>query len=351
MFIVKNNKSSFYQIVYKVNGKKTSKSTGTTNRAQAEKIFEEFSKGIFSDKNSLSNSFPEKIELPIEVDQHSLSSFKKEYIEYLQPMKSKRYIITIESSFNQFISFCGDISLKQINRQILDRFISTTFTRTQRGAHQYYRTLKAAFNKALEWNYIEANIFTKVKFPRLTKVYPVFLTEDDLLIILTNTPYQYLKDIFTVAFYTGMRLGELINMKWNWIDFFKNQITVKCSDEFITKSKKERIVPMSEKVKSVLTIRYQNSKHQLSDVAFYRQEGRMLHQETISKQFKDAVRKSNLNDKIHFHSLRHSFASLLVQRGVSLYVVKELLGHEDLATTQIYSHLQQQNLRDAVNLL
>ncbi|MBA4320787.1 MAG: hypothetical protein C0412_20545 [Flavobacterium sp.] len=48
---------------------------------------------------------------------------------------------------------------------------------------------------------------------------------------------------------------------------------------------------------------------------------------------------------------RHSFASLLAQKGVSLYVIKELLGHEDLATTQIYSHLQKQNLRDAVNLL
>lgn len=344
MFIVKNNKSSFYQIVYKVNGKKTSRSTNTRDRADAEKIFEEFQK-------SFVDPTQEKIITPTVEDHLSLAAFKKEYLEFLQPMKSKRYITSIELSFNQLISYCGDISLKQITTQILDCFISTTFARTQRGAHQYYRTLKAAFNKAIEWNYIETNLFTKVKFPRLTKVYPAFITEDDLLIILTNTPYQYLKDIFTVAFYTGMRLGELINMKWKWIDFFKNQITVKCSDEFITKSKKERIVPMSEKVKSVLTIRYQNSEHQFNEVVFYRQEGRMLHQETISKQFKDAVRKSDLNDKIHFHSLRHSFASLLVQRGVSLYVVKELLGHEDLATTQIYSHLQQQNLRDAVNLL
>jgi integrase/recombinase XerD len=344
MFIVKIKRSSFYQIVYEVNGKKTSKSTGTANKVEAQKILEEF-------KKSFDSSTQEKIEFPISKHILSLLDFKKEYVEYLKSIKSKRYITSIELSFNQFISFCGDISLNQITTQILDRFISSTFARTQRGAHQYYRTLKAAFNKAVEWNYIETNPFTKVKFPRLTKVYPVFITEDELLIILANTPYSYLKDIFTVAFYTGMRLGELINMKWNWIDFFKNQITVKCSDEFVTKSRKERIIPMSEKVKAVLTTRYQNSKHQLSEVVFCRQEGRMLHQETISKQFKDAARKSNLNDKIHFHSLRHSFASLLVQRGVSLYVVKELLGHEDLATTQIYSHLQQQNLRDAVNLI
>jgi integrase/recombinase XerD len=71
----------------------------------------------------------------------------------------------------------------------------------------------------------------------------------------------------------------------------------------------------------------------------------------MNKQFRKILSKSNLSDKIYFHTLRHSFASQLVQKGVSLYVVKELLGHEDLSTTQIYAHLQQQNLRDAVNLL
>lgn len=309
MFIVKIKRSSFYQIVYKVNGKKTSKSTGTTNKAEAQKILEEF-------KRSFNNSTQGKIELPIPEHAHSILDFKNEYLEYLKPIKSKRYIISIELSFNQFISFCGSVILNQITTQMLDKFISTTFTRTQRGAHHYYRTLKAAFNKAVEWNYIESNPFTKVKFPKLSKSFPAFISEDELLIILTNTPYQYLKDIFTVGFYTGLRLGELINMKWNWIDFFQNHITVKCSNEFLTKNKKERIVPIGEKVKAVLTNRYQISKHQPNEVVFYRQEGRKLHQETISKQFKDAVRKSNLNERIHFHSLRHSFASLLVQRGV-----------------------------------
>ncbi len=71
----------------------------------------------------------------------------------------------------------------------------------------------------------------------------------------------------------------------------------------------------------------------------------------VSKKFKKVVRAVGLYDEIHFHSLRHSFASMLVQLGVSLYVIKELLGHEDLSTAQIYSHLQRQNLMDAFNLL
>ena len=140
-------------------------------------------------------------------------------------------------------------------------------------------------------------------------------------------------------------------MRWDWIDFSQNQITVKCTELFLTKNKKERIVPMSTKVQSILSKRSKLNFHNADDIVFYKTKGKMFYSEFVSKQFKRIVRKANLSEKIHFHTLRHSFASMLVQRGVSLYVVKELLGHEDIATTQIYSHLQKQNLRDAVNLL
>lgn len=301
---------------------------------------------------SPSNSQPQTV-LQIIDDKNkvTLSKFKEEYLSYCGPIKSSKYLISINLSFKQFISVVGDHYLDEITSLNVDQFITTTFERTQRGAHHYYRTLKAAFNKAIEWNYISVNPFIKVKFPKLSKSFPAFISEDEILIIIANTPYQHLKDIFTVAFYTGLRLGELINMRWSWVNFFQNQITVKCSEEFLTKSKKERIVPMCEKVRTVLTNRFNSSFHHPNEVVFYRITGRKLDPQTISKQFKDAIKKSNLNEKIHYHSLRHSFASALAQKGVSLLIIKELLGHEDLATTQIYSHLQKENLFEAVNLL
>jgi site-specific recombinase XerD len=337
MFISKSKKSPFYQLTYEVNGKRTTISTKTKNPQEAYSFLENFQK--------------EKEQPKKQINCFLLSNFKDEYIEFVRPVKSKKYLVSISSSFKQLISFCGDIPLNEIDIRILDKFITTTFSRTQRGAHHYYRTLKASFNKAVEWNYISVNPFTKIKFPKLSKSFPVFITEDELLIILANTQYQHLKDIITVAFYSGLRLGELVNMKWNWLDFFQNQITVKCTDEFQTKNKKERIVPLNEKVRSVLFNRFNSSLHNPDEFVFYHWKEKKLYQESISKQFKNIVRKSNLSEKIHFHTLRHSFASLLAQKSVSLYIIKELLGHEDLATTQIYSHLQKQNLVEAINIL
>ena len=344
MYVAKIKRLRFFQIIYFVDGKRKTLSTKTSDRNAAQKVLENFRASFTQPVQEITNNNPNEIS-------PSLSKFRDEYLEFIRSSKSKKYFESISYSFKQLISFCGDIPLNKIETKMIDKFICSTFNRTPRGAHHYYRTLKAALNKATSWDYISVNPFTKIKFPKLSKSFPAFLSEDKLLIILTNTPYQYLKDIFTVGFYTGLRLGELINMKWNWIDFFQNHITVKCSDDFITKSKKERNVPMSEKVQAILVNRFNLAVHQPDEVVFYRIERRKLHQETISKQFKRAVRKSNLNENIHFHSLRHSFASLLAQKGVSLYIIKELLGHEDLATTQIYSHLQQQNLKDAVNLL
>ena len=114
-----------------------------------------------------------------------------------------------------------------------------------------------------------------------------------------------------------MRLNEILNMKWNWLDFTQNIITVKNSDDFKTKSKRERIIPIHQKVKSIFTQLFPLRQPTKKQSSILSQKKLKLNGEFISKQFKKAVRAAELNDNIHFHTLRHSFASNLVQRGVN----------------------------------
>lgn len=257
----------------------------------------------------------------------------------------------VNPSFSQLQNFLTDMPLETISPKSLDQFISTIYAKSKFAASLYHRTLKAAFNKALIWNYIQENPFNKIKSPKVTKSFPIYLTEVELILILNKTEDQLLKNIFTTAFFTGMRLNEILNMKWDWIDLSQNIITVKNSDDFKTKSKRERIIPIHQEVKSILQGYLSLGIQHKNDLVFYRKKNIKLNGEFISKQFKAAVRAAEINNDIHFHSLRHSFASNLVQRGVNLYVVKELLGHENIKTTQIYSHLTQNSLSNAVCLL
>lgn len=346
MFLVKNSKSPNYQVVYFIDGKRTTVSTRTSNKEIAEHFLSSFQKKII---------IPTKAQPTQRIEQQKvilLSQFKDEYIQHIKPTISAAYLRSIKLSFSQFEKALGDIQLTEIDMRKIDNFITSTFARTKRGAHLYYRTLKAAFTKAVAWGYIEENIFKKIKFPRVPKKHPVFITFEELKVIISLTQEQVLKDLFTTAFYTGMRQGEIVNMQWNWIDFNNEVIQTKCSDEFQTKSKKERIIPINDNLKSVLlSIKYRTKYNSSTNYVFTNSKGIKLTQDYVTKKFKKASRKSGLNDEIHFHTLRHSFASNLVQKGVSLYVVKELLGHENISTTQIYSHLQSENLREAVGLL
>lgn len=339
MYLVKNNKSPYYQVVLFTNGKRTTISTKTGN---------------FREANRFTNNLKtESIKEPT-AKAHSIiiSKFRDEYLSYLKSAKSKNYIRTVQYSFKMLLESTGEIPLNRLDLRALDKFITVTFLRTPSSASLYYRTLKAAFSKAVLWNYIPDNPLKKIKSPKVAKVFPAFISEGELRSILEKTKEEYLRDLFNTGFYTGMRQGEIVNMKWSWIDLKENQITVHCSDSFTTKNKKERIIPVSQKLKSIFVNRFPKVfSISNDDYVFPRIPGIRLNEDFVSKKFKKAVRVAKLDDKIHFHTLRHSFASLLAQKGVSLYIIKELLGHEDLATTQIYSHLQQQNLRDAVNLL
>ncbi len=339
MFLSLTKKSPYYQLTYERDGLRTTISTRSKNRIEAE--------------NFLASFNPDEIEIKEQkliIKAIRLENFKEEYLKYINSTKSKKYIRSVLLSFSQLISFTGNLPLIRIDNRTLDKFVTFTYSRSKYATALYYRTLKAAFSKAVDWNYLENNPLKKVKLPKLPKNHPAFISYIEFQQILDNTNSLLLKDFFTIAYFSGLRLSELTNLKWAAIDLNTRIIKVQNSETFTTKNKKERIIPTNDRVHKIL-INCFPKIFSHNQYLFAKNSNEKLNEDYISKQFKKSVRKAGLPEAFHFHSCRHSFASNLVQKNVSLYVVKELLGHEDLKTTQIYSHLQNENLFQAVNLL
>jgi site-specific recombinase XerD len=316
-------------------------STGARTRPDALNYLATFKQNQLEQRNKIN-----------QVRKKKLSSFKDEYVIFMKSTHSKKYITSIKLAFKKLEEFVGgETFIEKISTKDTQLFASDTYYRTKYSAFLYLRTLKAAFSRAVEWEYLAENPFKKIRLPKLPKNFPIFINEVDLNQILEKCDNNTFKDIFITAFYTGMRLGEILNLKWGSIDLITNTILVSNDGIFTTKSKKERMIPINEKLISMLKSRLPNPNTVFSNYVFKNPKGFKLNESWVSNNFKRAVRKANLDDRIHFHTLRHSFASNLVQKGVSLYVVKELLGHEDITTTQIYSHLSKNNLIEAVNLL
>ena len=336
MYLIRRKNGTYYvQFIDPNTNLKRRISTGTKSKSEAFKFLRNFDPG-----------------LPNEKDVLRISRFRDEYLRYVNNNKSKKYIKSIGLSFRQLLRYCKDIPLQDLNAKSLDQFISQRVSNSPAAAVLYFRTLKAALSKAVVWGYIDENPFKKIKPPKLKKSLPVFISKSEFEMVLNHTKATMLKELYTTAFYSGMRLGEIVNLVWDCVDFKRKIIIVKNINGFVTKSKKERIIPMNSKLETLMIEKFSSvNKANSNDYIFYRIKGIKLNEGFVSKKFKRAVRAAGLNNNIHFHTLRHSFASRLAQKGVSLFVIKELLGHEDIKTTQVYSHLKTENLTEAINLL
>lgn len=280
-----------------------------------------------------------------------LNQFEKEYLENFGCNFSSAYIKSIKLSFRQLRNYTGNVDIFSITRQTAQKFISSIFSRAKRASSLYHRTLKAAFNRAIEWEYIQENPFKYVKLPSTIKKIPLFIEEGELNQIIKKTQNTDLKDLFALAFYSGLRLGEILNMKWEHIDFQEKMLYVRNQKGFTLKGKRDRVVPINSKLENILKRRFKYILDTDERYIFEKCLGVKYNADFVSKKFKKSILATGLNSDIHFHTLRHSFASNLVQRGASLYVVKELMGHSDISTTQVYSHLNKESLITAIRLL
>ncbi len=209
-----------------------------------------------------------------------------------------------------------------------------------------FRTLKAAFNQAVKWEFMEENPFSKSSTVRVPEKPPVYFSREEFLKFLAEVQEPLLKDLFLFAVQTGLRKGEITSLQWSNIDLERKLVLVRNDFGFLTKTGKTRAVPMNESVFTMLS-RMKNGNSDCP-LVFHR-DGKQLTQSYLSHKFKKSVRAAKLNDSLKFHSLRHTFATWLVQNSVSLFEVQKLLGHSDIKVTQVYAHLMTEELHATVN--
>ena len=282
----------------------------------------------------------------------SLKDFKEEYCAYIENTHSKSYLADVKCTFDALITTTDNLPLSKLNTRLLEKFLLDTFNTSKYGAKHHYNNLRAAFNKAIFWGYLDENPLKKFRLPKIPTSFPAFINNDELDSIIKKTKNEDLKDFFLMGYHSGMRRDEIRLLKWSSINLKDRTIIVSNSETFTTKSKKERIIPINDTLLNMLVNRLPKILNLRGDeFVFQKCQGIPYHPDYVTKQFKKVVRDLGMNEKIHLHSLRHSTASNMAQANVSLYIIKEILGHQDISTSAQYSHLQKENLSTAIKVL
>jgi len=197
---------------------------------------------------------------------------------------------------------------------------------------------KAMFSLAKKWKYANENPVKEVRFLQETQYIMKILSEKEIRRLI-NASKGYLKAIILMALNTAMRKGEILNLRWNDVDFFKEYICIK-----ETKSNVIRKIPMN----SVVTATLKSIERKGDYVFSGRKPGE--HYTDIFYYFKATCKKVGIED-LRFHDLRHTAATLMVTKGIDLVTVSKILGHSDITMTMKYAHPTPENKRNAVNAL
>ncbi len=189
---------------------------------------------------------------------------------------------------------------------------------------------------------IKTNPFAQIHQPKLPKYLPEYLTEeeiDKILDINLNNSYDYRNIAMLETLYaTGMRVSELVNLEMVNLDLDNALVRI------MGKGSKERIIPLTDIAIKRLQIYIKDHRPQLlnnknSNYVFISRNQKNISRQAFFKIIKTICQSKGINKNISPHTIRHSFATHLLAHGADLRIIQELLGHEDISTTQIYTHL------------
>lgn len=206
------------------------------------------------------------------------------------------------------------------------------------------RTLRAAFFYAVRWEMLKANPFSHVPLCRIPERSPAFFTASDFQALISTIKERWLRSVIVLAACTGMRRGEIANLKWGDISTPERVVRIQSDSTFRTKAGKRRVIPLNN-----AAVRLLSELRQCEQTEYVvTLNGKKIRDVWITRRFKQYLRRLGFKEGYHFHSLRHTFASWLVQNSVPIYEVQQLMGHSSVRVTEIYSHLAPSQLHSTV---
>lgn len=271
------------------------------------------------------------------------------YLEYLK--YERRLSINTVDSYGENLKLLSDITKKDLislNSDDIRTFLINSNATPRTKAH-YLTVFNSFYNYLMFIEKITKNPCDGIKGPKIEKKLPKYLTDeeiDKLFNIQLLKPVDYRnKAMLEVLYATGTRISELINLELNQIDFDE------CIIRVTGKGKKDRIIPIGGKAieylkEYILNYRIFLLKFETNNYVFLNKDGKKISRQGFFKILKNLAQKSGINKEISPHTLRHSFATHLLNHGADLRIIQELLGHENLETTEIYSHLSNKKIED-----
>lgn len=274
------------------------------------------------------------------------------FMNYLRGEKnsSPHTITNYTVDLQSFAQFIGEKDVAAIDHLLLRRFLAEMRAKNfaKRTIARKLASLRSFFRFLFREGYIKTNPITSLSTPKLDKKLPVVLDEGKVTKLLQSPSEDDVsglrdKALLETLYSAGIRVSELVGLDTNDVDFISEVIKV------FGKGSKERIVPIgSPAVKAMrkyLEKRDGEVKVKDKDAVFLNKNGTRLTDRSVRRILDKYIRQTSVAEHISPHSLRHSFATHLLDRGADLRSVQELLGHANLSTTQIYTHVTMERLK------
>lgn len=280
-----------------------------------------------------------------------LERYIQKFITYLKVEKnsSQHTLINYQIDLKEFNSSIKQKPLENITyvdvRLFLARMKERNFSK--RSVARKMATLRSFFRFLCREDYIKTNPAAGLQTPKIERRLPIFLDIDQVVRLIESPDISDVygsrdRTILETLYSSGIRVSELVGLNKDNVDFIGGVLKV------YGKGKKERLAPVGDKALRVIRNYLEKvnaGKIKDKKAVFLNKSGRRMTDRAVRRVVDKYIRKTSLNENISPHSLRHSFATHLLDRGADLRAVQELLGHANLSTTQIYTHVTTERLK------